>query len=803
MPHFARSWFLAGLFLTALVTLCIEVLFTRILSVTLWYHLSFFAVSTAMFGMSAGALQVYLSRPDPDVRETLARMHRTCGAMAWTVPFSHLVLLVVLLPKVPSTSTLAISVLTVITVSLAIPFFLSGKVIATALTRVPGRIGLIYAMDLVGAAAGAVLVVPLLSVTNASTAFFLCGAMAALAALCFLRASGARTSWSTVAVAALLAALGVHNATTDDPIRAWFSKGALLGAKERTSERWNIHSHVLVRNALGAGPMYWAPGKGHEAFEAKILGLLIDGEAGTSITKWDGRLESLEWAEYDVTSMPYHVRPGGECAVIGVGGGRDLLTALRFGCDSVTGIEINRILLDLLERDKRDVANLAGRDDVRLVHDEARSYLTRTEQRFDVLQMSLIDTWAATGAGAMTLTENGLYTVEAWDVFLRVLKPRGVFGVSRWHDASSVSETNRLVALAVAALLRRGVADPSANLALVVRDNVATLLTSPDPFSADDLRRIQETVARLEFQWILGPGVVPAEPQLAAIAASKSFEELGRATAHEWYDYSPPTDERPFFFNLLKLEGALSGEAAVRSEGVIYGNLRATGTLVVLFVLSGLLVIGAILVPLARSGLPPMKAGSFALSLAYFVAIGLGYMLVQIPSLQRFSVYLGHPTYALIVILSSMILATGLGSLVSDRLRIEENRRLALALPVGIALAILAATLVLGPLLDATIGAGFAVRAAVVVAWIGPVAFLLGFGFPMGLRLVRRLSPEALPWMWGVNGASSVFAAVLSIAVSMAWGIHANFFAAALLYGSLALVAPALWSRGASSGRNA
>jgi hypothetical protein len=229
------------------------------------------------------------------------------------------------------------------------------------------------------------------------------------------------------------------------------------------------------------------------------------------------------------------------------------------------------------------------------------------------------------------------------------------------------------------------------------------------------------------------------------------------------------------------------------------GNLRATSTLALLFALSSALVLVVIFAPLAAAGLPHMSRASFALSLWYFACIGSGYMLVQIPLMQRFSVYLGHPVYSLIVVLFSMIAATGAGSLASDRLPIERRPHLGSALFAALALALLGATLLLQPLIDATIGWSLVPRALVAIAWVAPIAFLLGFGFPVGLRLVRRLSPEALPWMWGVNGASSVFAAVLSVAVSMWFGIHANLFGAVLLYATLAPVIPALWRRGAAA----
>ena len=188
--------------------------------------------------------------------------------------------------------------------------------------------------------------------------------------------------------------------------------------------------------------------------------MIVDGEAGTPMTEWDGNPASLDWVSYDVTALPYHLRKGGTVAVVGVGGGRDVLAAIWSGEPAITGIEINGNVLALLTRYHRRFTRLADHPGVQLVHDEGRAYLTRTRDRFDVIQMSLVDTWAATGAGAFTLSENSLYTIDAWRMFLDRLAPTGVLSVSRWFSPVRASETSRLLALAVRALLDRGVGSP-------------------------------------------------------------------------------------------------------------------------------------------------------------------------------------------------------------------------------------------------------------------------------------------------------------------------------------------------------
>ena len=264
-----------------------------------------------------------------------------------------------------------------------------------------------------------------------------------------------------MALAVLLFGAAAANATADRPLGIIYPKSRSLWGDERAIEysAWNAHSNVTVR-APGIGTAFlWGPAADTPKVEVTMAVAAIDGDAGTVITKWDGNPASLNWVEYDVTSMPYRIRHGS------VGRHRRwrrprCADGNRGGQYPITGIEINKALVHALQGPYRDFARVASHPGVTLVHDEARSFLTRAPARFDVLQMSLIDTWAATGAGAFTLSENGLYTREGWRVFLTALTPTGVFSVSRWFDPDAASETTRLLSLGVASLLDFGIANP-------------------------------------------------------------------------------------------------------------------------------------------------------------------------------------------------------------------------------------------------------------------------------------------------------------------------------------------------------
>jgi hypothetical protein len=790
-PHPRLAWLLGGLFFVTLATLMLEVLDTRLLSVLTWYHLSFLAVSVAMLGMAAGAVFVFVAGELCAPERALRLLPGAAGALAIGIGVSHVANLVIPFPSGARTPA-DVAGLGISTLVLAVPFIMSGVIVTLALTRTRAPIGVLYGADLIGAAAGCLAIIWLLNRTDITSTAFATAAAAAIGAWCFARYAG-RPGTGCAGLALVLAGAAALNAAADRRLGVVYPKSRTLWLDDRAIafSAWNAHSNVIVRTPAVGRPFLWGPAA--SAPETPVTQALaaIDGDAGTVITQWNGDPGSLDWVQYDVTSLPYRLRRG-DVGVIGVGGGRDILTAIWAGNTSITGIEINEVLVRILSDRYRDFARIVTHPGVTLVHDEARSYLTRTTRRFDVLQMSLIDTWAATGAGAFTLTENGLYTRDAWRVFLRALTPTGVFSVSRWFEPDAASETTRLLALGVASLLDRGVDRPRDHLVLVTRERVATLLVSPSPFTTADRERLQSIAAGLGFTVRASPWDDAADPRLARIIDARSLDALERAAADPYFDFTPPTDRRPFFFNMLKPR-AFFQTAATASAGVVSGNLRATRTLIALAVVAAVLVTAIIAWPLLMLGRPPVQPRVFGAALAYFTLIGLGFMLVQIPFLQRFSVYLGHPTYTFSIILFLMILAAGLGSLASERIRLSRHRGWRF-LPAGIGLLVLVETGLLQPVMDRTVGADLPGRTLVVALFVVPLALAMGCCFPLGMRLVGHHSNQVTAWMWGVNGAAGVMASIVAVMVSMWLGIHVNLLVAAGLY--LVLSLPLHWLAG-------
>jgi hypothetical protein len=774
----------AGLFCITFSTLLLEILDGRLLSVLTWYHLSFLALSLAMLGMAAGAIRVYVGGPQFAGQAALRRLPGAALAFAAAMAASHVVSLCIPLTVHSIASPIGFASFTTIIAALTVPFYYSGITVTIALTRAPASIGRLYACDLAGAAFGCLAVVPLLDSGwfNLSSLVLLGAAVAAVGAHCFSVAFAPERRKIALPAAALLAAAAFANGARMHGLEIAYPKNRQYWMAEHIDRTyWNSHSYVVVQRPGRWEPFLWGAGAKQVHSRVESAWMVIDGEAGTPITKWDGDPASLDWVRHDVTSLPYYLRRG-SVAIIGFGGGRDILAAIWGRNPRITGIDVNQTMLRLLTESHRTFANIAARPEVRLVHDDGRAFLTRSSDRYDVIQMSLIDTWAATGAGAYSLTENGLYTVEAWRVVLSRLAETGVFSVSRWFAPGQLSETSRLLSLATAALIDFGVAHPIDHLLMVSRGSIATVMISPSPYTSADRDTLERVAADEAFAIEVAPWKGGSIDRLDRIARSRTAAALIEATADPRLDFTPPTDNRPFFFNILKARTFAWHEAL--PPGVVSGNLHATTTLVVLFFIAAAMVGATIGAPLAATGLPPMAWRPFAASVLYFAAIGFGFMLVQVALLQRFAIYLGHPTHTLSITLFSMILFAGVGSYASDRFS-PLSERTERALPLVAGGLLLAMAIAIPAVTTRTIGFGLPARSAIVVGLLAPVSIVLGFFFPIGMRSVAAVSPLATAWMWGINGACSVLGSIAAVAISIFVGIHANLIAAVLLYGGL------------------
>ncbi|MBN1656355.1 MAG: hypothetical protein JXA30_21475 [Deltaproteobacteria bacterium] len=788
-----RPLIYAGVFFVQLTTLMLEILLTRIISVIAWYHLAFFVISLVMLGMTAGAVLVFVFPklfPDQEIPNRLAQ-----STLGFAIAIPVAIGFTLSQPLLPVNDLMSFLALLWTGGLLALPFFMAGIAITLALTRAGLPPSIVYGVDLCGAATGCLLIIPLLDLVDAPSAAILCGALAAFSALFFALAARRGLAVPLV-VALLLTLLGSLNAkVTPSHLRPAWVKGSREDTKKLSYIGWNTYSRVTVGESKNEIPALWAPSYKIPMALLKPIAwrdILIDGAARTTMAKLGDSLQDHEYIAWDLTSFVHFLRNSGSVAVIGIGGGRDILEAVRVGHKQVVGIEINRLIVDLHENTMASYSGIASLPGVEIVADEARSFLSRDSRSYDVIVMSLIDTWASTGAGAYSLSENGLYTLQAWMTFLSRLKPKGIFTVSRWFNPAAPGETARMTALAMEALWAIGVDQPARNIILLQHHTLATLLVSRTPYSSNDLAQTEKQAERLGYTILIAPYRAPTHMLMSQVINQGSSQDLWKWTSAQILDVTPPTDDRPFFFNMLKPSGWLAvGQSVGALDMAFLGNLQATQTLIYSIAVSLILTLVTIVAPLfaRRRDLRGTPRSLLFAASAYFALIGLGFMFVEMALLSRLNVLIGHPTLALAVLLGGIILFTGVGSLLSSLVSIKRTI-IALLYPLIPAILLSITASFMHELQDA-MSATTAVRVAISVALIAPSALGLGLCFPFGLRLVERseriLTGEGKavilgPWLWGINGAFGVCASGLALGTSMVWGIHTTLTVGTICY---------------------
>jgi hypothetical protein len=763
--------------LVSATLLMTELALTRIFSVVMYYHFAFLAISIALFGLSASGVFAYVARRWLDKYPTSVLLAREAAIYAVCTVIALFVLVRLRVGLNYSPKNLALML--VIYALAALPFFSGGLVITLAISRFSSNINSVYAADLTGAAAGCLALIPLLNGLGAPGVVLTAAGLALLAGVLFAPPD-LRTRYSAVGASAMvvltagqlsgLALFDVADTKGHSGDRVLFSKWnsfSRIGVYERTHGDWS-----LSYNYKGPLP------------DTRYMD--IDSAASTPILHVDADLANVQYLRYELTALAYHLEeqtraPGFSALVIGPGGGRDLVSALVFGAGRVDGVEINPIIADDVMRGRfHDYSGgIYTNPRVRIAIDDGRSFVRRTPNRYDVIQASLVDTWAATAAGAYTLTENTLYTVEAFNDYLDHLTDDGVLTITRW-----VLDGLRLISLAQVACEAHGL-DAATRLAIIQHDRVATFLLKKSPFTPREIAVLHETSQKLGFHVLYAPPLAgDPEPLTNEWIDGKNTGDYPQlilaANRDEFFerysdDIRPTTDDRPFYFHNTKLKNQFQ---VAFGRSMLFGN--GLSSLLTLMAISSGLVVLFVLLPLGVAG-GALPRGWFGW-LVYFGALGAGFMLIEVSVLQRFVLLLGHPVYSLTVTLFSLLLGTGIGAVTSRRLSdaaLERSGTIALLLVAALGVVVVG---VVTPLIDWAIPFVRPLRIALAVAVLVPIGMLLGIPMPTGLRLLRARSPQMVTWAWGINGALSVLGATMAIFIAMNWGFRATLLVASATY---------------------
>lgn len=785
---------LPSIFLVGAATLLFEILLTRIFSVTMWYHFAFIAISLALFGISASGVVLTFRRPSADAGSH-GPATRSVVAFAIVVPIAFV--LDQHIPFVPFDMGLGAAPYLYFLAKflvLATPFFFSGLTIAFFFRYCPNEINRIYFADLLGAGFGCALVAPVLSAVSAPSAIVLVSALLFLsAALLYVRREARRSALACLA--AVIAVVLFVMANERWPVlrvtrvKSYDPKAAQEVERPKIYERWNPVSRVAAHPlSVSTSPQPWFYSMQTPIGFPKTIEITNDGGARTYVYPRMTPEEAKILFDYDLSDIAYQIKDSPEVLVIGIGGGKDILGALAYNCRSVTGVELNPLMIDLVQN---ELADFSGRpyDDprVRIVIDEGRNFVASGDARYDVIKLSVTDTWATSAVGAYALVENYLYTREAIQDYLRSLKPGGILTISRWFP----QESYRLTVLAADALRTSGLQDVERRICMNRDRSVVNFLIKNGVFTDQESSRLVESARHAGHTVIYAPGQEErwsneAPDQAHRDLLMEDWKAAGRQTG---LNLVPPVDDRPFFFNLITVEAAKQRKYGAGS-GFTFQHGRALSLLYGMLIVSLGVVVVFVILPMVFSGEKFVGALLPSTTLAsnlFFLSVGLGYLMVEIPLVQRLILFLGHPVYAMTVALFSMLVFSGLGSMASRFLPASSFRAF-----LGLFLLLLAVTVLaarfLPPVLHAAIGFPIAGRIAIAVLVIAPVGFLLGIPFPTGLSILSRLDPKAVSWAWAVNGAASVTAPVLAMISAIQWGFTNTFYGGAACYALAAIL---------------
>ena len=804
-----RSSYYFEVFLVALAVILLEISYTRIFSFKVFYYFTYLIIGIALLGLGSGGVLVAVF---PRLRRMeLARLvPLLCLVAGVCVPVSYLVVAGVQLNVSDLTESWAeIPKLAAICTAMFAPFLLGGVVIAAVFAAHPARIHRLYFADLLGAAIGCSLVVPLLKWLTPPGTVVLCGLLFAMASLPLAaRHFRLLLPWSGLVALGAAAALvlpGFIPEPVPDRAKAMAPQQLASGARVLHSE-WNPVFRVDVVSPT-QGPL--------EGFHF----LVHDGITGSTVTLWDGDPMSLGFFESEGRRTPFRVLDRDPSVlIIGAAGGREVLAALHFGAREVIAVELNPVTVSLMTDEFADVSGRFMHDErVTLVNAEGRNFLKQLERDVDLVWMVAPDTYSALNAatsGAFVLSESYLYTIEMVIESLARLGDDGIL-CAQFGDIDFLGRpkrTTRYLVTAREALRRLGVEDFGKHVLVSTNPGFpwpgSTILLKRTPFTAEEVSRFRGAVSAMRGEleagessddsagrgddlqraavWHPAPaGGGPAGSHPVNRVISLGDDELEQWLADFGYDVSPVTDDSPFFWHFVRFRDALLLPWGVK--GIVWDPEEATGERVLIVLLAFSVVFAAIMIllPLVAIRQVWSRLPHKTSAVLYFAALGFGFMFFEVSLIQQLTLFLGYPTYSLTVTLFALLVFTAIGSISSERYAVDRNRALGVLLG-SLVLLMLWYQLGMGPSVSALSGAAFPVRVVAAVLFVAPLGLCLGAFMPIGLAAVSSATQhkqEIIAWSWAVNGFTSVVASVLATVLSMTIGFRGVQLIAVAIYG--------------------
>jgi hypothetical protein len=757
-----------GILIISAATLLLEITMTRIFAVIFFNQFAFLIISTALFGFGLSGVVLSISR-----RVHAYNLDKFLTFLSLAFGVSTLITLKVVV-DVPlrfsaiSQEPIQLFYLTVYYLALGTPFFFSGMIIALLLSHLPKQVNTLYFYDLLGAGIGCFIIVLVISKLGGSGTVIFSALMGFAGAIFFSFYTHKKfiflSSLFLVAGAFLLPYADKYFEIQVHEIKRTFNFDVKTGKIEFT--RWSAVSRVDVADMFPY-KIIWINGGTNTAY-------MVPYREGAPLPSPSA-----------LAPVVYRLKKNFDILIVGPAGGAEVLEALSYGPNSIIGVELDPIITDIVQNEyKTFIGNIYGRPNVKLINDEGRSYISRSKEKFDIIQQINNASPIAIASGALNLSESYLLTVEAFHAYLDHLKEDGYLYIRRQGAI-------RLASVAAQTLRERGITNPEDYMVIISEGSPIRegFCLKKSPITLEELETFQKYVKGFpNYKMLYDPSMKKDD--------NLYYHIISRENG--WKDYlavgfnlSPAIDDRPFFNHFKRFASFKLSDQLPEPLEVLVGGGRIESDTVLLIILAEAAILSVlfIILPLYifnRAGLRTRDKGKF---LIYFFSLGLGFILIEISLIQKFTLFIGYPAHSITAVLFSILVSAGVGSYLSGRLVTHIPRALTFII-LGITLQLILQLMFTVALFETFLGQPLVIRILISIAVIMPLGLLLGMPFPLGIRMVDRIAPKLIPWVWGINGYATVIGSVLCVILALVFGFKVVLILAGVIYllGLLALL---------------
>jgi hypothetical protein len=781
-----NCWFLlSAIFLTSFSLIAFEITLSRLLSVLLSYHYVFVVLSLALLGLGLGGMFVHFFRSQIPIEED------RFGVLAFFTSLYSLAisLSMILIIQIGYVQNIQMNIL-LYGFLLLTPFFLAGVILAEVYRMFPIVSTRIYGLDLIGAAAGSFGVIQLLDILGGISISFFLGLGASVAALLFAMAgSGKKKKGWILSMGSFLILFVLSGAN----LVGFYRPDIPIGKNPEKEIHDVLHGSSLKGKIVETK---WSAFGRTDLVEfidyPDHMDIYLDGTAGSPMYRFNGDINNPGFTINRLKDtfpgyFPFLFLKEEEkdsALIIGPGGGRDILLALMGGVQKITAVEINKDLVDMVHKYSRYNGGIYTElDNVRIVIDEGRNFLKRQKEKYDMIMLSLPVTNTSRSLEGYALTENFLFTTDSISDYLDHLTEEGQLVVVGHNDA----EILRLLSISLVALNRRGISITTAmsQIYIVGSDEYLVFVLKKMPFKPMEASSKYQALHQFGydpktsyFPHLTQVGTL--NPVLVALSSGKIvLEDLKKMVKERGYDISPVTDNSPFFYKF--------DVGTPKPISLVFWSSVILFVLIILipplYWKKGVVQKEALLKSKGHFDKIPFR------SAVLFSMLGIGFMLIEISLIQRFAFFLGYPVLSLAVLLSALLGGAGMGSLWSGQFAPGKINRVIAMTSLSIVVMIVGYTFLLPITFDQLLGFDLTIRLLATIFILIPLGFLMGVPFPLGIRwLKERRLENHIPWMWGMNGVSSVLGSAMTILIAISLGFTGALCVSACCYFIIFLV---------------